>query len=184
MDCPTQTLPSVGFFCLENGNSEMGKRFISTEIWDNPDIEKLKLEHKVLWIYLFTRCDSAGVFNLSERKITFDLGFNGDLGKGIQTLIDSGHIERLENGKLFLPMFIFFQYGTLSPACKPHKSVIDLLHKHGLEHKEIKGYPKGIYTLKEKEKEKEKERGGFLGKSPAEEIIKQRRQEALQEING
>lgn len=38
-------------------------------------------------------------------------------------------------------------------------------------------------TQKEKEKKKEKE-GTFLNKSPAEEIIKQRRQEALQEING
>lgn len=50
--------------------------------------------------------------------------------------------------------FVPFQFGRLSPSCKPHIPILDLIEKH----RNSKGYPKGIHTLEEKEKEKEQEK--------------------------
>jgi hypothetical protein len=79
----------------------------------------------------------------------------------------SGRIVQLEDGKLWIKKFIEFQYGILSPDCKPHLSVIKRLDSLGLS----KGYAKGIHTLQEKEKDKEKEKEGVKGKPKMEELV-------------
>lgn len=72
----------------------------------------------------------------------------------------SGRIEQLKDGKLWIRKFIEFQYGILSPECKPHQAVIKRLECLGIKTTQSKGYPKGIHTLQEKEKDKEKEKEG------------------------
>ena len=66
----------------------------------------------------------------------------------------NNNIEILPNGKWWLVDFCSYQYGTLTPTCKPHKAYIEILKKHGLYDRVCKG----IYTLQEKEKDKELEK--------------------------
>jgi hypothetical protein len=55
--------------------------------------------------------------------------------------------------KLFIPDFIEFQYGTLNPANKVHRSVLDKLKKYGLE-----GHTRGLEAPIDKDKEKDKDK--------------------------
>ena len=64
-----------------------------------------------------------------------------------------GNIEVLKNGKWWLMDFCRFQYNKLNENCKPHKSYISLLERHGLLER-----VKGIHTVQEKEKDKELEK--------------------------
>jgi hypothetical protein len=133
----------------------MAKRFIDTNLYDDPDFIELSDACQRLWPLLFTKCDNAGVLKYSEawgKRYRF-----GD----IEALIDSFPADwvcRIGDRKLFLPKFVEFQYGELSENCKPHKQVIELLKKHGL----WEGYTKGIHTLKDKDKDKDKgkDKGG------------------------
>jgi hypothetical protein len=48
-------------------------------------------------------------------------------------------IQILDDGKIFLPKFIPFQYGTLSESCIPHKRVLEAIRFHSLT-PTFKGY--------------------------------------------
>ena len=48
-------------------------------------------------------------------------------------------VQLLDDGKIFLPKFIPFQYGTLSENCVPHKKVIEAAKFHSLT-QTFKGY--------------------------------------------
>lgn len=126
------------------------KRFTESTKWDDPWFRKLRPESKLLWQWLLDHCDNAGVVEPDLELASFQVGYQypsnalSDLGERI---ISIGGL------KWHIPKFIGFQYGTLSEDCKPHKQVFQLIEKHG-----IKGYAKGIHTLKEKEKEKDQEK--------------------------
>lgn len=136
------------------------KRFTDCDKWDDPWFMELSPVAKLLWFYLLDRCDNSGVIAFNSRLAKFQTGAE----------INSGHfkelgdrIETLPVGKLWITKFIQFQYGELKPDCRPHASVIELIRKHG-----IKGYPKGINTIKEQDKDKDTEteqekEGGMQG---------------------
>jgi hypothetical protein len=126
------------------------KRFTETLKWEDPWFRRLPTEDKLLWMWLLDHCDAAGIIDPDYELASFQIGF----AKGFLTLPDtlSERVEVLPSGKLLITKFIPFQYGTLSPNCKPHTAVFRCLEKHG-----IKGYPKGINTLEEKETDKDQE---------------------------
>jgi hypothetical protein len=51
----------------------MAKRFIDTNYFNDPFILSLKPEDKLLYIYFFTICDHAGIFELNESLGNFHL---------------------------------------------------------------------------------------------------------------
>jgi len=123
----------------------MGKRFTDTDKWANrPWFRKLSPTAKLLWLYMCDSCDVAGVIDLDLDMVSFLIGCNvtdshlGELSKQMETL---------DCGKLWIVDFVDFQYGNLSPDCRPHTKVISLL----------KGYTKGIHTLFDRVKDKDKE---------------------------
>jgi hypothetical protein len=125
------------------------KRFTETNKWEDPWFRRLKPEMKLLWAWLLDSCDNAGVIDIDIELASFQVGYQYP----IDTLSEFGQrVIKLPCGKFFIPKFIEFQYGNLSPDCKAHNPIFSSLEKHGL-----KGYPKGIHTLQEKEKEKEEE---------------------------
>ena len=63
-------------------------------------------------------------------------------------------IIKLKDDKYFIPSFIDFQYGSLNPENRVHKSVISLLEKEGA-YKLLKSSSKGA---KDKEKDKDKDK--------------------------
>jgi hypothetical protein len=41
----------------------MAKRFIDTNIWNKAWFRKLDTNSKLIWIYILTKCDHAGIFD-------------------------------------------------------------------------------------------------------------------------
>lgn len=81
-------------------------------------------------MWLLDKCDSCGVVDPDWDLASFQIG----LKVAPEMLEDfSGRITRLDTGKLFIPNFIKFQYGKLSPACKPHLKVFAALEEHKLD---------------------------------------------------
>lgn len=130
----------------------------------------LSIEAKLLWLYLCDNCDNAGVIDFNAKLAAVQIG----------QPIEENHfaelkdrIQRLPNQKIWVPKFVKFQFGTLSPNCKPHASVLSLIESHHLNDTAIKPYVKGIHTLQEKEEredkvqeeEKEKDRKGVQGET-------------------
>lgn len=112
----------------------MSKRFTETTKWESSWFRTLKPVHKCLWLYLADRCDQAGVIEPDYALAAFLIGAPvtsrdvAALGENVRTL---------PNGKLWLPKFVRFQYGSLSHECKPHLPVFAALEKHGLTEADV-----------------------------------------------
>lgn len=138
----------------------MAKRFTDTNKWKDSWFQDLPSKYKLFWIYVLDECDSAGVWKPNYRLASFQVGEPFEESELKRVFFD--RIEITEAGYWFIKKFIDFQYGNLSEHSKPHIAVLNLLKNH-----KIKGYTKGIHTLKdkdiykekEKEEEKEKEKG-------------------------
>ena len=147
----------------------MKKRFTDADKWDDPWFLKLGMPYKLLWIHLLDKCDQAGIYKVNEPMIEFCINVKFDINEMLKVF--NGRIKVLSDEKWFIPKFITFQYGELNESCKPHKSVLNILKNEGIVinsfstgNEKIKGYPKGIHTLKDKDKDKikKKTRGGFI----------------------
>lgn len=114
----------------------------------------LPAKWKLFWVYLLDNCDNAGVWTPNMRLAAVQIGENFEAAEALRVFAD--RVAVLPSGKWHLLKFVEFQFGELSLACKPHKSIIGLLEKHGLAG-QFKGYPYPLDTLQEKEKEQEQE---------------------------
>lgn len=116
----------------------MAKRFTATDKWEDVWFSGLSNPQKLFWIYLLDKCDSAGIWEKNFNAASFFLGF-----KIAETDCDflEGKVFNVNGSKWFIPNFIDFQYGELTPNCKPHIPILKTLERYNL-----KGYPKGINT--------------------------------------
>lgn len=105
------------------------KRFTETEKWRDPWFINLSGHAKLLWVYLTENCDKIGLIHIDFRLVTRDcrLPINE---KHITELGD--RVQALSKGRYFLPKFVAFQYGELSPDCHPHRSILKLIQLHNL----------------------------------------------------
>ena len=78
----------------------MAKRFIDSTIWDDEEFLDAGQESKLLFFYILTRCDNIGVFKISLRMASFQIGF-----KVTESHLDGLPlgIEKLANGKYWMP---------------------------------------------------------------------------------
>lgn len=110
--------------------SEIVKRFTETQKWADPWFMDLPAKWKLFWIYLLDNCDNAGVWTPNMRLAAVQIGENFEAAEALRVFAE--RIEVLPNGKWHVKKFVDFQFGKLSADCKPHKSVINLMEKHGL----------------------------------------------------
>lgn len=154
----------------------MAKRFTETGKWADPWFQDLKPAYKCAWSYILDNCDNAGIWVVNTKLLSFQVGEALTWIDLKETMGD--RLVEFAPGRVWVPKFIDFQYGKLTPACKPHQKVIFLLKGYGLWEgysEKLKGYTKGIDTLeeeeedqdKEEEKEKEEEGGPGETKPPA-----------------
>lgn len=101
--------PWVGLFIF--GGVIMAKRFISTEMFDDEWFMDLSPEAKLLYVYLFVRCDHAGIISINWKLAEFQTGIK-ELKKSHNTLLKEfeDRLVNLGNDYYFLPKFIWFQY--------------------------------------------------------------------------
>lgn len=136
----------------------MAKRFTDTEKWKDPWFRKLSPNSKVLWFFITENCDQAGYWKKDYDLATFFCGFEVTEDHLLTAFNNEKDRVKDFGSHVQLLDFISFQYGHLSPECRPHRPILDLLEKY-----QKKGYRKGIDTLEEKEMEKEKEIKGGMG---------------------
>tara|TARA_R100001086_G_scaffold250033_1_gene192784 strand:- start:5330 stop:6142 length:813 start_codon:yes stop_codon:yes gene_type:complete len=121
----------------------MAKRFTDTNKYRKGFIRSLTIEQKVLWDYICTECDNAGVWEVELDIAGLRLARKGDPpiqfdeSEIIAAFGDKIHV--FDNGKKwFIPTFIPFQYGKqLNPKNNAHKSVIEKLQARGLLNEEL-----------------------------------------------
>lgn len=142
------------------------KRFTETTKWADPWFRKLPVEYKALWSYLCDNCDSSGVWVVDLELASFHIG-HAFSEKECLPMFGS-RVEDIGNGHWWIPKFVPFQYGELSPTCRPHVPVLALLRKNSLIDRVLKGYAKGTNTLKEEDKSKDKEKDFSEGKGSGE----------------
>lgn len=125
----------------------MAKRLTDTEKWNDPWYRKLPVAYKNFWDYLCARCDNAGVWKVDMEMTQFQVDKTIEQAEALALF--GNRIAVLSPDYWHILGFVPFQFGELSAESKPHKAVLALIQKH-----QIKGYPKGIHTLKDKDKDK------------------------------
>jgi len=132
----------------------MSKRFTATEKWDKSWFRKLPPRLKCLWQFFCDRCDQSGVLDMDWELASFQIG------EDVSPADVAGFEDRvyaLNGSKLWIPSFVEFQYGVLSPTCPAHKPVFRSIQKQFPN-----GYPipyqYPINRLQEEEEEKEEEK--------------------------
>jgi len=134
----------------------MAKRFIDTKIWDKAWYRKLDPKNKLIWIYLLTKCDHAGIWDMDWEAAEFFIGDKIDLEDIPMVIWDKMVLikrKKNETVQYFIPSFIDYQYGILKENSKPHLSVIKRLGE-----KNLKTFiNNSIITLKDKDKDKDKD---------------------------
>lgn len=84
----------------------------------------------MLWVYILTRCDHAGLMKYNKKLIEFQTGI-----KGIETVMEQlgNRIVRLTEVLLFCPKFLTYQYpGFPNSKVASQRSAVDLLLKNGV----------------------------------------------------
>jgi len=130
----------------------MAKRFTDSDKWKKPFIRGMEAPYKLLWLYILDDCDHAGIWQVDEDVARIRVGTEIDFNEAIKLF--GNHIQLLDYGqKWFIPDFIEFQYGTLNPENRVHKSVIDIHNKY-----KIKPLISPLKGAKDKDKEKDKDK--------------------------
>lgn len=109
----------------------MAKRFIDTDIFKKPYIRGLQAPYKLLWLYILTDCNHAGLWDVEIDVAQLKLGVK--VKESDALIAFAGKVIVVKTGeKWFIPSFIEFQYGKLNPENRAHASVINLLSAHNL----------------------------------------------------
>jgi hypothetical protein len=106
----------------------MAKRFIDTGLFDDPWFMDLSIDAKILWIYMITRCDHAGIIELNQKMVKLQTDINS-----LDTVIEQlgNRIVTLSERLYFIPKFITFQYpGFPDSKAKAQESAIKILQKY------------------------------------------------------
>jgi hypothetical protein len=108
------------------------KRFTETSKWDDPWFCSLSPNAKLVWDYVLSKCDNAGVWAPNVGLANFQIGLTAPDWSAIVKELGK-NVVVLPSLKWWIPSFIRFQFGELSDAAKVHQSVIKLLQGHGLK---------------------------------------------------
>lgn len=108
----------------------MSKRFIDTELFNDPWFMDLSKDGKLLWIYLITRCDHAGLLELNIKLCKTQTDIK-DIEFSLKEL--ANRLVRVTELLIFIPKFINFQYpGFPNSNVRQQQSAIDKLLKYDL----------------------------------------------------
>lgn len=107
------------------------KRFTEASKWRDPWFRGLSLDSKLAFWYFVDNCDPAGVWEPDYEMVNFCLKREIKWERVWEEFGE--RIVKMPSGKLWMRKFIEFQYGALSESCGPHRSVIALCVKHGID---------------------------------------------------
>jgi len=124
----------------------MAKRFIETDLFQDPFVRGLQAPSKLLWVYLFLNCDNAGTWTVELDVACLRIGAQVTEAEALEAFQDK--LVILDNGQTwFLPSFIKIQHkNELKATNAAHSKVIPKLLGYGL----IEENQAGFFTLKER----------------------------------
>jgi len=134
------------------------KRFTDIEIWDKEWYMELTPKHKCLMKYIFDKCDACGCWKPNWKLASLHINDNVQLSD--LSALPKDQYEVLESGKIFIPDFIKFQYGTLSKKSPAHNPIFIAIEKNNLLDRVFNRVSNTLQEeeeYKEKDKEEEKE---------------------------
>lgn len=108
----------------------MAKRFIDTGLFEDAWFLDLSKDCKLLWVYLITKCDHAGIIEFNTKLWQFHTGI-----KGIETVIKglANRLVRVKESYFFIPKFLEYQYpGFPNSRVRAQISAIKILIKFNL----------------------------------------------------
>jgi hypothetical protein len=119
----------------------MAKRFIDTGLFEDTWFMELSKDCKLFWVYLFTKCDHAGIIEYNPKLWQFHTGI-----KSIETVIKglTNRLVRVNETYFFIPKFLFYQYPDFpNSKVRAQNSAIKILIKFNLfdEEKETLNKP-------------------------------------------
>ena len=138
------------------------KRFINGEMWDKDWFLDLPLKMKLAWVYMFTSCNHAGVWDIQLKRMCFSLQTKVSIDEIWEHL--GSQLIPLKDNKVYLKKFLKHQYNAKAPGDLGNSPVhISVRKELSLYDDEIKGVvrvPKGLtkplITIKDKDKDKVK----------------------------
>ncbi len=92
----------------------MPKRFFATEIWNDPWFVDLPDADKLLWIYILSTCDCAGIWHENFKAFN---AFTETKSVSLKNL--SAELQKIGPKKWFVKNFLSFQYGDRGLIKKP-----------------------------------------------------------------
>jgi hypothetical protein len=127
----------------------MAKRFTDPSKWERAWFRRLTPVQKCFVLFLFDRCDNAGVWVVDMETAEFFIG--GDVGDPFSFIPDDFPVIPLCGGnKWFIPKFLSFQYQNGLNSKKPAiVSVVNMLARHGLIKKTNELFGNDFLTITE-----------------------------------
>lgn len=116
----------------------MKKRFMDTNIFNNPWFRKLSLKHKLLWFYCCLNADVSGVINVDWENASFQIGEDVTEDDLSAEIMDGNIVRHPTKNKYFIIVkFCEFHYGHMNPLSDTSKSgmmkaAFHCLKNHGL----------------------------------------------------
>lgn len=120
----------------------MAKRFIDTDLFDDPWFMDLSKDGKIFWIYLLTKCDHAGVIDLNKKLAQFQTDINC-----LDTVIEElgNRLVTVREQLYFIPKFLEFQYpGFPGSKAKAQISALEILRKNKIDFNSYLTVPEGL----------------------------------------
>lgn len=103
----------------------MAYRFSDTSKWADEWFVDLTPHEKLLFMYLCDNCDIAGFYEVSTRKVTFDIGLSPEDVVGAFKGLQRGYILSTDKKVIFLKNFIKHQKNLpLNGRNKSHKGIL------------------------------------------------------------
>lgn len=126
----------------------MTQKYVKDEFWTDPYIEELDPSEKLLFLYLLTNplCNCAGIFEINNRRIAYETGFDKDMvDKIIGRFIKDGKIIR-EKDWIIIINFVKNQSNNPS-ILQGVQRILDSLPPACIQALTASPQPRGYYTL-------------------------------------
>ena len=108
----------------------MAKRFIDTELFDDPWFMELEKDAKILWVYLITKCNHAGIIDVNTKLVEFQAGIKSYERVSKQL---GNRLIFLRDNYYFIPKFLEFQYPDFPRSnVRQQQGAIKILESFGI----------------------------------------------------
>ena len=140
---------------------------MTTELFEDAWFMDLPAKYKLFWIYLLTKCNNSGIWQVNWKLAQFYVGDNLEPTEVKRVFAD--RVKEFEGGKYwFIPKFIQFQYGERLSKSNPATSgviksledfnLLEFIPKTKIYKGASKELPSPLQGAQDKDKDKEKDK--------------------------